>query len=140
MPGLYYNPQRICQEANNGELLNLCRKYLKQLPIRQVEAEGYLSTVFETEDRYVMHVLAEDYDVDIDHELDKMRYHRSRVNCVNHVEPINISGKLVLEADSVPQVYLPFSNEPAKVEKKNGRLEIALPDKTFYAILSFSKN
>ena len=140
MPGLYYNPQRICQEANNGELLNLCRKYLKQLPIRQVEAEGYLSTVFETEDRYVMHVLAEDYDVDIDHELDKMRYHRSRVNYVNHVEPINISGKLVLEADSVPQVYLPFSNEPAKVEKKNGRLEIALPDKTFYAILSFSKN
>ena len=86
-----------------------------------------------------MHLLAEEYDTDIDHHLDEIRFHRSRVNYINKVEPIGITDRVVLEADVAPTVYTPFGDTPTEVVCENGTYTVRLPEKTAYAILRFPR-
>jgi len=137
--GLFYHPQRICEKANNQKLLELCRSHMKPMPVKVLQAAGYLCTMFETQDSYVVHFLAEDYDVDIDHELDRIRFHRSRVNIITKAEPIGIDGKLRLEANTAPKVYTPFCPDGTVVAHDGKVATVTLPDKCSYAILVFSK-
>lgn len=108
LPGLYYRPHRI-GKTNQARVLELCRKYMKDMPVKVLESKGYLSTMQVSDERNVLHFLAADYDVDINHELDKIRYHRSRVNLLTKIEPIGVDGKLTFEADRMPEVFLPFT-------------------------------
>ena len=137
--GMYYHPQRICEAANNQKLLELCRSYMSPMPIQVISSTGYLCTMFEAEDSYVVHFLAEDYDVDIDHALDSIRFHRSRVNLISKVEPIGIEGTLILETESTPTVYTPFDTESAAVTHDGRLCTVQLPKKCAYAILKFAK-
>jgi len=137
--GIFYHPHRISEGTNNTRVLALCRAYMKKLPVNTIEAKGYFSTMFESNDQITVHFLAEDYDVDIDHNLDEMRTHRSRVNFVNKVEPIGIDGVLTLESDTLPEVYTPFCNESSQASVKDGIVRIKLPEKCSYAILRFRK-
>lgn len=132
--GIFYNPVRC-----PGDLSDLCRRFAKPLPVELVTHRGYLSTVFETEDAYIMHILAEDYDTDIDHKLDEMRFHRSRVNFINKVTPIGIDGVLELKTKTAPQVYTPFSQEANRIMEEPGRCTVTLPEDCAYAILEFKK-
>ena len=109
------------------------------MPIKILDSKGYLVTMFESDDAITVHLLAEDYDTDIDHKLDEMRFHRSRVNFVNKVEPIGVDGVICLRAATAPTVYTPFSSEASSVTEKNGIYTVRLPEKTAYAILQFSK-
>ena len=136
---LFYNPRRSSEPVMKEALLELCSKYMRQMPVKVVQSNGYLSTMFEAEDQITVQFLAEDYDVDIDHELDSIRYHRSRVNLVNKVEPIGIDGILKMETDKIPQVYTPFNQEEAKVEYADGICTVTLPEKCSYAVLRFVK-
>lgn len=137
--GLFYTPRRVSGGGIAEELLDLVRRYAKPLPIEVIDATGYLVTVFESERAVTVHLLAEDYDTDIDHALDEMRFHRSRVNFVNKAEPIGITDTVRLRADTLPTVYTPFNDEKSEVCKCNGEICIRLPEKTAYAILEFLK-
>ena len=134
VPGLYYHPHRTCDSA-----IALCQKHCKPMPIRVLEAKGYLCTMFETENHILVHFLAEDYDTDIDHKLDEMRYHRSRVNFINKVEPIGIDGYLKLDTDKIPEVFTPFHKESATAQRTDGICTVTLPVKCAYANLRFPK-
>jgi hypothetical protein len=109
------------------------------MPVALADAQGYLCTMFEAEDQITVHFLAEDYDVDIDHELDSIRFHRSRVNLVNKVEPIGIGRILKINASVAPVVYTPFNQEPAKVTFDGKTVTVELPEKCAYALLKFAK-
>ena len=95
--------------------------------------------MYETDKQITVQLLAEDYDVDINHELDSIRFHRSRVNLLTTVEPIGIDGILRFEAPCAPKIYTPFNCEPSVVTFKNGICTVTLPPKTAYAILQFEK-
>ena len=136
---LYYNPHRITHREITDSLLALVREFSSRMPMELVSQQGYMTTTFDNEDSYVMHFLAADYDTDIDHELDEMRFHRSRVNFVNKVTPINVSDKLVIKTQLTPQVFLPFGDEKASVSVQNDICEITLPKDTAYAIIKFNK-
>jgi len=138
-PGLLCNPHRISDGNITEAFLALCRKDCKALPIAIRQAAGYLSAVYETDTQITVHFLAEDYDVDIDHELDAIRFHRSRVNYITKVEPIGIDCDLKIETDKLPEVYTPFSKEPAKIETDGSFCAVTLPEKCSYAILRFAK-
>ena len=86
-----------------------------------------------------MHFLAADYDTDIDHELDEMRFHRSRVNFVNKVTPIGIDAKLEIKTELAGEVFLPFDDGQASVSYENDICRINLPEATSYAIIRFKK-
>lgn len=137
--GLYYHPHRISSGVNREQVLSLCRQYIKPMPVKLYHAKGYLSAMFETPEQITVHLLAEDYDVDIDHELDSIRTHRSRLNLVNKVEPIGVEREIALSGPGVPEVYIPITPGEAQVALKDGVCHITLPEKCSYAILRFLK-
>ena len=86
-----------------------------------------------------MHLLAEDFDTDIDHDLDEMRFHRSRVNYITKAEPIGVTDTLQCKASTLPQVYLPFSGKRLTPTMQGDTVEIKLPEGTPYVLLYFPK-
>lgn len=135
--GILYNPHRISD--GQVDILEYCRSYGKPLPVAVCEQQGYFTTVFQGEDGITLQLLAEDYDTDIDHELDRIRYHRSRMNYVNKVEPVGVSPKVVLATDRIPEVYTPFHVEKTEILCQNGTCILTLPPKCAYAIIHFPK-
>ena len=85
--GLFYHPHRW-GEINAERVLELVRTYAKPMPINVTQAKGYFSTVRQDDSGFVVQLLAEDYDADINHELDAIRTHRSRVNLLTTITPI----------------------------------------------------
>ena len=137
--GIYYNPHRISDGKISQSLLEHVSKWMQKLPVEVVTSVGYFTTVFETADAYVMHFLAKDYETDIDHKLDEMRFHRSRVNYINKVTPIHISELLTVKTDLAVEVFTPLNDEKATILCENGFCKITLPKDTSYAILRFKK-
>ena len=136
---VYYNPHRISDGKISDTLLGIVSKFAKKMPIELVSADGYMVTVFESEDSYIMHFLASDYDTDIDHELDEMRFHRSRVNFVNKVTPKGVTDTLKIVSGNLPQVYIPFSKSMSEITLADGICTVSLPKDTAYVILRFEK-
>ena len=68
-----------------------------------------------------------------------MRFHRSRLNYINHIEPIGVTGELKLETDRNVEVFTPFHTESAMVCCENGICTVKLPEKCSYAILRLRK-
>ena len=136
---VYYNPHRISDGKISGSLLKLVARFAKKIPIEIVSSEGYMVTVFESKDAYTVHFLASEYDTDIDHELDEMRFHRSRVNFVNKVTPKGVTDTLKIVAHKAPQVYTPFSKGVSETTLADGICTVLLPKDTAYAILRFEK-
>ena len=94
-------------------------------------------TLFQNDGGTVVQLLAEKYDTDIDHHLDEIRFHRSRVNYVNKAEPVGVTKRITGEAKSAPKVYTPFSKLPARVTFENGTFTAELGEETAYVILRF---
>ena len=138
--GLFYHPARISDLPESEDLTDLLRPYLRASDTEILQATGFLVSLFETDTATVAHFLAEDYDTDIDHTLDEMRFHRSRVNYINRVTPIGTTDTLRIRCKTAPTVYLPFSEESATVTRKDGIAEILLPKETTYCILCFPKS
>jgi hypothetical protein len=82
-------------------------------------------------------LLAEDYDVDINHELDSIRTHRSRVNLLTTIVPIGVDRTVRVETEVQPTVYTPFQEEPTAVTLVDGVCTVTLPENCSYAILRF---
>jgi hypothetical protein len=95
-PGLYYTPARP-REAEG--LLALVQRFMRPMPIRLLQAEGFLTTVMEDEAGYTLQLVAADYDVDIDHKLDEMRVHRSRVNLITKIGPLGTDGQILVRTE-----------------------------------------
>ncbi len=132
--GIWYHPHRMPEDV-----VALCQRFAAKLPVKVVEAKGYLCTMFETKDTLTVHFLSEDYDTDIDHKLDEMRFHRSRVNFINKVEPVGIEGYIKVEAQTAPEVYTPFHKESASISLDGNVYTVKLPEKCSYTILKFKK-
>jgi len=138
-PGLFYNPRRTSEEATAKAVLQLCETYAKPMPMKVLESEGYLVTMFEGEEGTNMHFLAADYDTDIDHQLDEIRFHRSRVNLITKVEAIGVTRTIRIAADSKPQVFCPVDDVQAQVEQNDGICTITLPKNCSYILVRFAK-
>ena len=138
-PSVFYTPHRISSNKVTDELLDLIRKNMKPMPIPSIKAEGYLINIFEHEDSFTVHLLCADYDTDIDHKLDEMRYHRSRVNFINKVEPIGVSQRIVIEAKGDITVFTPFDSGEASLLGEDDNTVISLPQPTAYVIVKIRK-
>ena len=131
-----YNPHR----ASEGKemLVERYRSLAKTLPVTIREQTGYMITMFRGKDGLTVQLLAEDYHTDIDHHLDEIRYHRSRVNYITKVDPVGISRQIILCADAAPRVYTPFSRGETEItETQEGVYTLQLPEKCAYAIFHF---
>ena len=135
--GLYYHPGRASEGKNSDGLIRLCRGLIKPMQIEVISAKGFLTTLFQSERYCIVHLLAEQYEVDIDHALDSMRTHRSRVNYITKAEPLGTDSTVLVKADSPMQTYAPFCNKQPTAEYHGGRYTVHLPQGCAYAILRF---
>lgn len=135
--GLLYQPHRI-HEGNVGkELLELCHKLCRPLPVQITENDGYSVSAFQNESGVVVHLLAVEYDTDIDHHLDEIRFHRSRVNYVNKAEPVGVTQTIRGKGEALPLVYTPFNDAAVAAVREGDGFKVTLPEKTAYVILHF---
>ena len=134
--GLLYHPQRP-GDMDPDSLAEAVRRFIKPMPVTVLEAKGYLTTMLRDEKGISLQLVAEDYHVDIDHKLDEMRFHRSRVNLLTDIAPAGVDGNIRVQTDIVPTVYTPFSEGTAKVSVKDGGCHITLPQNCAYALLRF---
>lgn len=137
--GLYYHPHRTSEAGTMDAVIALCRRFVRPMPLQVASAKGYLSTLFETDDQYIVHFLAADYDVRINEELDKIRYHRSRVNLITHAEPVGVDCLVQVRTYLPATVYTPFCDAPSDVQQADGLCTIRLPEKCSYAIITFAR-
>lgn len=139
VPGLFYNPHRMIEPQVTEDVLTLCQSHCGKLPVNVLQSQGYLITMFQSDKGITVHFLAEDYDTDIDHHLDEIRFHRSRVNFINKVTPAGVCPVIRLKADSVPSVHTPFDRETTTVHQDGDILTVTLPENCAYAIMHFHK-
>lgn len=137
LPGLYYDPCRSSDPAVMDGVLELFERFAPKPPVEVLSADGYYTTVFRSENVLTVHALAADYDVEIDEELDRMRFHRSRVNLITKIRPKGITGLIRVRAEKKPAVFLPFSDREAEIEKEGDHFTVKVPLDCYYAILSF---
>lgn len=134
--GLLYHPCRP-GEIDKESLLAQVRRLIKPLAVTVLEAKGYLSTILRDEAGITLQLVAADYDVDINHELDAMRVHRSRVNLLAHIAPAGVDGVISLKAAAAPTVYTPFSKGTSTVAMDGDRCTVTFPEGCAYALLRF---
>jgi hypothetical protein len=86
-----------------------------------------------------IHCLAAEFDTDIDHELDAMRYHRSRVNLITKAEPIGTDDLIQLTTSAKVRAFSPLTPglEP-KVSRQGDKVTITLPEKCAYAVIALT--
>ena len=116
-------------------MLKLVRKFLRPLPVKIDGIGGYLAAVHRNEKYYIVHLLAKDYDTDIDHRLDEIRTHRTRVNLITKVEPLNVSRAFTVETGLDVEVYTPFNDEGAKIARTGNSVRVELPEKCSYVVM-----
>lgn len=133
--GVFYNPQRVIHIKE--EFLSLCKEHCRKLPVTVLESTGYLTAFYNCKEGLTVQFLAEDYDTDIDHHLDEIRFHRSRVNYINKVTPVGVTRTLRLLADKEPTVFTPFNDEGAAVSLAGKEYAVSLPENCSYAIMQF---
>ena len=135
-PGLFHHPGRLPNDALAKSLLQLVRQNLRPLPVQMEATNGYLTSFRKVSHGYVIHLLAKEYDTDIDHHLDEIRTHRSRVNIIVKAEPIDVSRIIRIHTTLSLDVFTPFQKEGASVSRfSKETLAISLPEKCPYAIL-----
>ena len=139
IPNVWYNPARLPDQKLAGTMLEFVRKYQRPLPVALRGIDGYLAMVHRKDDgAYVVHLLANDFDTDIDHHLDEIRTHRSRVNLITKVEPVNVPGSFTVETSLKVEAYTPFDDTGAKTARSGGTVRVDLPEKCSYVILRIS--
>ena len=135
-PGLFYSPAR---PENAEGLLELVERFMRPMPVKLLQSKGFLASTMEDETGYSLQLVAADYDVDINHELDEMRNHRSRVNLITKIAPAGTDGEILVRTEAAPTVYTPFCEGVAQVAMEGGICRVTLPDGCCYALLRFGK-
>lgn len=137
--GLFYHPLRP-RDMDRDSLLELVERFIRPMPVKVVRSKGYLSTMLRDETGITLQFVAEDYDVDIDHQLDEMRVHRSRVNLLTDIAPAGVDGVLCLQTEKIPTVYTPFNKKAVRTTMENGNCTITVPADCSYVLLRFDSS
>ncbi len=130
----FHHPGRIGEAP---DLPERCRPRLHPLPLEMDYCRGYhVSLHYDRERRsYTVHLLAADFDTEINRELDAMRYHRSRVHYITGATPRNTDTLVRLKTDLEGEVFTPLSEERTTMRRQNEVLEIQLPPQCAYVII-----
>ena len=57
------------------------------------------------------------------------------MNLITKVEPLNVSRSFTVETELPVEVYTPFNDEGARVERTGGAVKVELPEKCSYAVM-----
>ena len=133
------HPVRTGEGAEAAALLKSA--LLKHLPRGRFLVEGgdgYLKFPRYTGRCCLLHLLAAEYDTEVDQKLEAMRRHRSRVNVIRTARPRGVNPRLLLRGIPQVTVILPFQpDRKAKLSPTPDGIHVELPEECIYAILQF---
>ena len=135
--GIIYNPSRP-RDIDERSLIEIVQRYLRLMPINILSANGYLVTMLEDAKGITVQLVADDYDVDINHELDSIRDHRSRVNLLTNIAPNGIDGTIQIKTLFPPNVFMPFCDGTAHISMNDDICTVTVPKDCAHVILRFS--
>ncbi|MBS1370984.1 MAG: hypothetical protein HPZ91_13610 [Lentisphaeria bacterium] len=135
-PGVEWNPARLQDGTLDlEELVAKIERYSRPLPFAVRRAEGYLAVPHRGENgEYLIHFLAEEYETQIDAELDRMRVHRSRVNLITAVAPAGTGGSLEVETALAAEAFAPLNGKQPRVKRDGAAVTVELPEPCSYVI------
>ncbi len=137
---LFWHPRRL-QDSNPPDILEILRRFSLTRPIEIDSAQGYLSSLHYSKsnpDVYILHLLAGDYDVEVDEEIELKRKHRSRVNLITAVRAKNVTSEVKLHFNIKVkdiEVFTPFQEKSSKVNIEKNLSSIFLPENSSYVIV-----
>ena len=138
----FWHPARIQEKNNTLTLSEKVRPFLGNPPLEIVNAEGWLSLLHSSSDASrtcIMHMLSAEYEVEADQKLEAQRKHRSRVNLITGVKPLNASRKVDFSLNAKfkeIKVFMPFENSEARVLEEKDTVTIYLPENCSYFIVT----
>ena len=133
---LFYNPCRMEDADAKAELIKMLKKDLGKQDVEILCQQGYFISCFKTQKEKIFHFLAAEFDAQIDAHLDKIRFHRSRVNLITNATAKNVSREILIRTNKTPTVYLPFGGT-AEAVRQGENVKIIFPENTGYAIIKF---
>ena len=133
------HPVRTGEGAEAAALLkNALLKHLPRGRFLVEGGDGYLKFPRYTGRCCLLHLLAAEYDTEVDRKLEAMRRHRSRVNVIRTARPRGVNPRLFLRGVPQVTVILPFQpDRKAKLSPTPDGIHVELPEECIYAILQF---
>ena len=135
--GVRFNPHRASDTKFFKEFANILKETIGKDSTSLTYQNGYYVNRFADNAADVFRFIASDFDTEIDEELDKIRFHRSRVNLITKVTPIGVDRKVTFETNKNIKVYTPVTDGEAKIEKDGDKITVTLPENTSYAVMRF---
>lgn len=141
--GIFWNPSRIQDDELSGDLLKKATDFIAPLPFKLIASKGFLMIPHynQNNDSYCLHFLSAEYDVEIDKELDRIRFHRSRVNLITKSIPTGTDGVIELESNFKVEAFSPLNKNAPKIEintqfsNHSPQIKIDLPQDCCYTIV-----
>ncbi|MDY0175613.1 MAG: hypothetical protein RBT25_01835 [Lentisphaeria bacterium] len=105
-----------------------------------LSAQGFFASAFQYSPNIIrLFFVATQYEVEINKELDEMRYHRSRVNLYRSAPPCGQNGSVALKLQAgwkISRVILPLNSNPADWDSEG---MIRLPENVVMLIVELRK-
>lgn len=138
-PGFHWNSGRISDIRDS--MLEHIRQNRKDLALEVIGIQGYYSCIHRNDKHrnITIHLLASDFNTEIDHKLDSMRYHRSRIHYITSAIPHNVDASVVIKCNMEVSVHTPMSESQTIIRRDGEYLNIELPPQCPYAIISFKE-
>jgi hypothetical protein len=136
----YWHPMRLQDHEISLNLVEKTKDLMHEEKIEILNSDGYLSSLHRSrndKDLLILQMIAKEYDVKIDEELDRKRKHRSRINLITEVVAKNVSQEIILKINSTLKeikVFTPFNSEKARVSQNDSNLKVTLPLNCSYVI------
>ena len=138
----FYHPGKLQDgDITVEELTAKVLEHSRKIPgVRQIEARGFFATAAQlAADRTLLFLTAMEYDVQIDHALEAIRNHRTRVNLFTQASPCGQQTdlKIILSDDwQLTGVTLPFE-ECGLLFDSSGHIKLSRPAVSVLAELTF---
>lgn len=136
--GVTFNQTRPSDKVFFAEVVNRIKEDLGESEVELISQQGYYVNRFSAKGSEIVQILAADFDTKIDEHLDKIRFHRSRVNLITDATAIGVAEKIVFKTKKKVKVYLPITKGEAQVERNGENITVILPKNTAYAIFEFN--
>ena len=134
----WWNPRRLQDGLPFAELAERVAGKQKKIPFEIRNPAGYFCLIHFSQERYILHFLAERYKVVLDEELEAQRFHRSRVNLIRKASPIQVERVLRIAGNWKIRAFAPLNSHAPQISSEEGC--VIFPRECSYVIVELMRN
>lgn len=140
-PGVFWHPDTLADHPETGkQLVERIRPLLPRDETEILSANGFYAFRYRNATHTLIHFLAADYETAIDEELDRIRFHRSRVHLITGATPLNTASEILLNCEAAIEVFSPLTGPQPEIRKNGKETVIEVPENAPYLICRIPNN